>query len=540
MNDNQEIIVKRYLNFFETKKNRIILNSFEEKEIIKRYSAGESSEKIAEDFLVVGSSVARCLDRNGIKIRPSEENKRKYWINKDFFKNINTEEKAYFLGILYADGCTYSKGEIKIGLKIYDYEIVYKLSLLIYGENRVTLVGGDINTAKLTFYSQEIVNDLKNLGCAPNKTFDIRLPSLDTALMPHFIRGYFDGDGCVSSGKEGTRTTFDITSNLNFIKDLNCFLCKIGFNPKYYQNKINPLSGFLQINSRSEFIKMYEYLYKNANIYMERKYNKYKEIFGKSLNHKDFTVKKMLNQVYYNYEPMNYDYYKQLPPIWKEKVIKFFSSEIDDLDPNILKIILNKLHAKGRNIKISLVKSYYNDYLNSIKNNKFHMLNIISEYTDTDGTFMLKCQCDCGEYKDLSKWSVLEGRSKCCGCSDLVPKRIKIQKEKPDAWLQTMKQIKREHDLFNLFSVEELKIIILKECAFCNKTSSYKSNFYKKHEARAAGTNLESGAIQHNSIISRIEKNDLNKENYVSCCKTCKNKDLQILKLWFDRNKKEG
>src|SRR5690554_4042413 len=82
---------------------RSIRTDFEiENKIYKEYSSGESSEKIAKKYSLDGGTVRRIVKRLGGEIRPAEENKRKYPINHDFFDEINTEEKAYFLGFLTA------------------------------------------------------------------------------------------------------------------------------------------------------------------------------------------------------------------------------------------------------------------------------------------------------------------------------------------------------------------------------------------------------------------------------------------------------
>lgn len=94
--------------------------------IIERYKNNESSEKIAKDYKMNGTTVCRILKRNGIKIRPGKENKRKLDLEINWFKNIDTEVKAYYLGFLYADG-NVSKREnsFKIELHKKDIGILY-------------------------------------------------------------------------------------------------------------------------------------------------------------------------------------------------------------------------------------------------------------------------------------------------------------------------------------------------------------------------------------------------------------------------------
>ena len=246
------------------------------KEIISRYLAGESSEKIADDLKIVGSTVCRILKRNNVNIRPSTENKRIHKINEDFFENIDNESKAYFLGMMFADGNVHKlHGAIKLSLKTSDDEIIKKLSVLIYNKEKVEYYAGECSTCNLSIYSSKMKKDLLKLGCTPAKTFIIRLPELRSDLYRHFIRGYFDGDGCVSNASGINR--IDITSNHMFIEDIYFKLMEQIPNCHIYKAKNNP-TNYIQIKHRESFRRFYEYLYINATICMERKYKLYSEI----------------------------------------------------------------------------------------------------------------------------------------------------------------------------------------------------------------------------------------------------------------------
>jgi DNA invertase Pin-like site-specific DNA recombinase len=109
--------------------------------IIKEYSEGISSEIIADNMDIDGTTVCRILKRNNIKLRPATANKRQYKINEDYFEKIDTEEKAYFLGFLYADGhITSGKGKsITLSLQKADIHILETLSIAIYGFKKIDL-----------------------------------------------------------------------------------------------------------------------------------------------------------------------------------------------------------------------------------------------------------------------------------------------------------------------------------------------------------------------------------------------------------------
>ena len=72
--------------------------------IIERYNNGESSLQIAKDYNVTASSICGLLRRNGCVLRSNKINSRKYSFNENYFKNIDTAEKAYWLGFIAADG----------------------------------------------------------------------------------------------------------------------------------------------------------------------------------------------------------------------------------------------------------------------------------------------------------------------------------------------------------------------------------------------------------------------------------------------------
>jgi SAM-dependent methyltransferase len=264
---------------------------------VAQYQQGISSEVIAANFGIDGGTVRRALRKRGIIIRPAQQNKRKYNININYFEKIDTEEKAYFLGILYADGSLTSGSGIKITLKDHDIDILEKLSNIIYGfrklkeyQKTIKDENGNIEIRKyftLNFYSKKMNNDLCKLGCTPRKSFTITFPEklIDPSLIRHFIRGYFDGDGCICI-TDPARPRVDFTSNGEFIVGLVEFLEKT---LKFKCNKIgqrhkDTKTRNIQILGYEKVKILLDYLYNDATIYMNRKYNKYLEMLTQLAN----------------------------------------------------------------------------------------------------------------------------------------------------------------------------------------------------------------------------------------------------------------
>lgn len=245
--------------------------------ILKAYE-NTSAEKIAKHLNINASTVCRILKRNKIAMRNGSERTRTFEINTSYFKNIDSEEKAYFLGFLFADGSVDKSSGIKISLKSWDEDILEKFSNIIYGFKKIvnsTTNDGKTEVSTLYFYSKEMVKDLAGYGCVNAKAFLIRLPKLNDDMYRHFIRGYFDGDGCISFKKDG-RTIIDITSNAKFTEDLRVFLLdKAGVKMNKYISSRNNETACIQATSRKQVVAFLNYIYKDSTIYMNRKYNKH-------------------------------------------------------------------------------------------------------------------------------------------------------------------------------------------------------------------------------------------------------------------------
>lgn len=293
--------------------------------IIEEYNKGTSSEIIGQKIGRDGSAICRVLKRNGIQIRPATQNKRQYKIREDFFENIDNEEKAYFLGLLYADGNLSKRGNtIKLTLK--DRDILEVWSKTIYGFHKIyeephTDENGAVKIYwSVAIYSQKMHQDLCKLGCTPKKTFSINFPEFmkDNLLCNHFIRGYFDGDGCISINAKN-RAIIDITSNIVFIRDCIQLLNRnLGIASYYHEYKDKPLTACLQISAQENVKKFVDYIYKNSTVYLPRKYQKTQE-FYQLLENK--TIKKQLSKNNNNYGSFfipNYNNIKLIPENLKQ------------------------------------------------------------------------------------------------------------------------------------------------------------------------------------------------------------------------------
>lgn len=267
-------------------------NGWSQKEIqyLKDNFQSQSKREIASYLNRTPNSIQIKANKLGLK---KDE---KYIYNVDFFECINTEEKAYWLGFIMADGYINQRGtsaELGIELAIKDIEHLKKFNKSINGNIEVTirnrpdhyikdrLIKGS-KTCSIRLYRTKIVEDLKKQGITNDKTYNLVFPSFDKELTRHLIRGYFDGDGSICLNKSKRVHQFNFTSaSLSFLEALRSWL--------YDEYKIN---SYISISHRDETTPTYQlhikgmtnayefgqFLYRNSTIYLDRKRDKYYQI----------------------------------------------------------------------------------------------------------------------------------------------------------------------------------------------------------------------------------------------------------------------
>lgn len=206
---------------------------------------------------------------------------RKYILNENFFENIDSEEKAYFLGFLFADGyINENLYLIDLTLHKQDAEILNKLISCLYINERPLKLIRD-NYLRLIINSKKMVNDLKSHGCHQKKTFNLKFPILSENMVKHFIRGYFDGDGCVTIDK-GKTLNVSIVGTIDFLIVVkrhfinNCYLNDTVFDNRH-PNRNNNIRA-LRYGGNIIINRIYHYLYDDSVIYLNRKKNKFLDI----------------------------------------------------------------------------------------------------------------------------------------------------------------------------------------------------------------------------------------------------------------------
>lgn len=212
---------------------------------------------------------------------------RKYELREDYFDKIDSAEKAYFLGLLYADG-NVAKGNFRIELTGSDKPLLERFRDAIYLDSNRPLyrVRGKIKQWGqkrcrtrlgycLAVFSSKIADALIKHGCGPKKTDVIRFPfgSLPEQYYRDFIRGYFDGDGCITSTHSKykksvyTQYTLSFCANDDFGRDLFDVLDKMGF--KFFINKY--VLTIVSTSDKMTIHRFYNQVWYDGCLCLERK-----------------------------------------------------------------------------------------------------------------------------------------------------------------------------------------------------------------------------------------------------------------------------
>ena len=259
-------------------------------EIIQLYNKGFSLSTIAKLKNTSRNTISEHLKKCGIKVI-NKHNQAKF--DEHIFDTIDTEEKAYWLGFIYADGYianTKNKKKKKyifeLSLSEKDVNHLYKFNTFMKYEGDNVKIG-NVKCGKNIFKrcrwsvgNKHLWNMLNNLGCVPNKSLLLKFPNIsifrNKSLIRHFIRGYFDGDGCFSRHvcKKIISPYISILGTEQFLKGIVSNL------PMKFKYVLRNNSKDQNITKSLHTYKLYleqfiNYMYKDATIYLDRKYKLY-------------------------------------------------------------------------------------------------------------------------------------------------------------------------------------------------------------------------------------------------------------------------
>jgi hypothetical protein len=260
---------------------------YDEVKILEDRKNGLSIRKLMKKYdIKTNMTVFAIIKRNG---RDHIIGNKKYQVNEKYFEDIDTEEKAYWLGFLYADGYVRihkgRSGELRLKLKRTDKHHIEKFNLCLSSNYPVKDGTSTVHNVKsfnsfLSIYNTKMVKDLMNIGCVNKKSFIVEMPNIYEDLIRHFIRGYFDGDGWFSVRSNFQSPNFGICSGSEkIIKQIfdileeNDIICRM----------IKDRVSRVMCSKKQYMLLLYNYLYKDSTIFLGRKFDKFNGYINNSL-----------------------------------------------------------------------------------------------------------------------------------------------------------------------------------------------------------------------------------------------------------------
>lgn len=269
-------------------------------QVVEQYAVGDSCGIIAKRFGVTRSNVRRLLRTRGVVLRSREETTRKHFFDWHYFDVIDSEEKAYWLGFVVAEG-NVSNTTLCIQLGAKDKDHLKKFAAAV-GYDYFDDYDPKKDAYRVRLNSKILVERLNALGVGEHKCDNITVPGIGERWLRHFFRGFVDGDGSftkiqdkkrIRQSKKKSRTKY-VSLVLSASSDSLQFLLDF---KKWANESLDSECGFittsyltgkprykLVFSGNGSPLKAAKLLYCRNKIAMDRRQDSYKEFlsFGRS------------------------------------------------------------------------------------------------------------------------------------------------------------------------------------------------------------------------------------------------------------------
>ena len=255
-------------------------------QICAEYLAGATITELAVEYNCSSKPIRSRLIGNGVDRRQAGV-PRRCTIDITYFDSIDTDEKAYWLGFILADGNIDPSGPhssmVRIGLSSRDAGHLKKFAQCTSLGSPICICSHNGNGyASISVRSNEWADALAKYGVVPNKgTVGFSVPGLDGGFYSSFYRGFFDGDGGISvQARNGTWVVYCVGPKV-FIRDFACWLAdNADVSPdRVYKMKpklsTSPDTWGWRYDGNRQVPRIMDVLYGNAALYLDRKYARY-------------------------------------------------------------------------------------------------------------------------------------------------------------------------------------------------------------------------------------------------------------------------
>jgi len=245
-----------------------------EKEVVDAYLKCGKIYEVRSQFKTSMKNIKQILESNGVVV-----SRRKQPLNVNYFENIDSPAKAYWLGFITADGCIHKNG-YKLSFYVRDEDILPKFKNAIGAGSPVRIRDRYDNRTDKTYTqisiqisSKEFCQYIKNHGVDEYKSKIFHFPKIKEDYYSHFIRGLYDGDGNLTIVDGKYRVSF--LSTLECLSFIRNHLSSIGIQThKITQTKYVNLYNIGLCKDAFNFLK---WVYKDSteSIRLDRKYKKF-------------------------------------------------------------------------------------------------------------------------------------------------------------------------------------------------------------------------------------------------------------------------
>lgn len=235
---------------------------------------------VSKKFNLCFETIAKILKERGVSQWPRHLRNNPN-LDESYFEKIDTEAKAYFLGLIIADGNVFEfksstrQKMTSISLDDGDRYMLEKFREEVKATRKVS--GDGRGCSQIMIPSSKLANDLSKYGVVPRKSFITYLPIIDDSFMPPLIRGILDGDGNITShyitSQKKHLHSMSFCGTHRLMSELSDYLtekAELTFKPNVYDYKNRQLSE-ISIRSVENMERLGNYLYKDSTIYLKRK-----------------------------------------------------------------------------------------------------------------------------------------------------------------------------------------------------------------------------------------------------------------------------
>lgn len=251
-----------------------------DKQLNEVVNSGMTIKEIANHLGISRSAVNRRLRALELNV-PNYHNALKF--DNTVFDSINSEEKAYWLGFLFADGYVSSdKNTVAVSLKDTDSGHLTKLKNFFKATNhtvshrKVRSNGKEYDACSFQVCDKHLKSRLIELGCHPRKSLILTFPNASIFANPDlvypFIRGYVDGDGCLTFSKSG-RLEISILGTEAFLSGIQKAFPDRFKSIHHIKRTKSDICKISNTGTNADYVA--NILYQGANIYLQRKFDRF-------------------------------------------------------------------------------------------------------------------------------------------------------------------------------------------------------------------------------------------------------------------------